>query len=59
MKDLGEEDVILNKKIKGETEIILKQYLYVVNILKRFGFSDSKASPIPFDPSIKLHKNIG
>ena len=29
------------------------------NILNRFGFSDSKASPTPFDLSLKLHKNRG
>jgi hypothetical protein len=31
----------------------------VENILNRFGFSDSKTSPTPFDPSIKLRKNRG
>jgi hypothetical protein len=60
MKDLGEKDVILNiKLIKGENGIILKQSHYVENILNRFGFSDSKASPAPFDPSLKLRKNKG
>jgi hypothetical protein len=58
MKDLGEADVILNiKLIKGENEIILKQSHYVENILKRFEYSDSKASPTPYDPSLKPHKN--
>jgi hypothetical protein len=38
--------VILNiKLIKGENEITMKQSHYVENILNRFGFSDSKASP--------------
>jgi hypothetical protein len=60
MKDLGEADVILNiKLIKGETEITMKQSHYMENILNRFGFSDSKASPTPYDPSLKLHKNRG
>jgi hypothetical protein len=60
MKDLGEAYVILNiKLIKGENGIILKQSHYVENILNRFGFSDSKNSPTPFDPSLKLRKNIG
>jgi hypothetical protein len=31
----------------------------VENILNHFGFSDSKASPTPYDHSLKLHKNIG
>jgi hypothetical protein len=60
MKDLGEADVILNiKLIKGENEMILKQSHYVENILNRFGFSDSKDFPTPFDPSLKLRKNRG
>jgi hypothetical protein len=60
IKDLGEADVILNiKLIKGENEITMKQSHYVENILNHFGFSDSKASPTPYDPSLKLHKNRG
>jgi hypothetical protein len=60
MKDLGEASVILNiKLIKGENGIILKQSHYVENLLNRFVFFDSKASPTPFDASLKLHKNIG
>jgi hypothetical protein len=60
MKDLGEADVILNiKLIKGENEIIMKQSHYVETILNHFGFSDSKASPTSYDPSLKLHKNRG
>jgi hypothetical protein len=60
IKDLGEANVILNiKLIKGENGIILKQSHYVENILNRFGFSDSKDSPTPFDPSLKLCKNRG
>jgi hypothetical protein len=60
MKDLGEADVILNiKLIKSENGIILKQSHYVENILNRFGFSDSKGSPTPFDPSLKFHKTRG
>jgi hypothetical protein len=60
IKGLGEADVILNiKLIKGENGIILKQSHYVENILNRFGFFDSKDSPTPFDPSLKLCKNRG
>jgi hypothetical protein len=60
MKDWGEEDVILNIKLmKGENGIILKQSHYVENILNRFGYSDSKDSPTPFDPSLTLRKNRG
>jgi hypothetical protein len=60
MKDLKEADVILNVKlIKDESRITLKQSHYVENILSRFGYSDCKPSPIPYDPSVKLHKNRG
>jgi hypothetical protein len=47
------------KLIKGENGIILKQSHYVENILKLFGYSDSKASPTSYDPSLKLCKNKG
>jgi hypothetical protein len=60
MKDLGEANVILNiKLIKGENGIILEQSHYMEDILNLFGFSDSKDSPTPFDPNLKLRKNIG
>jgi hypothetical protein len=58
MKDLGEADVILNiKLIKAKSGITLEQSHYVENILSRFGYSDCKPSPTPYDPSLKLHKN--
>lgn len=60
MKDLGEADVILNIKVtKGEDGITLSQSHYVEKILSRFGFSESKSSPTPYDPSLKLRKNRG
>jgi hypothetical protein len=60
MKDLGEEDVVLNiKLIKDENGIILKQSHHVENILKCFGYLDFKVSPTPYDPNLKLHKNRG
>jgi hypothetical protein len=43
--------------IKEENEITSKQYHYVENILSCFGYSDPKDSPMPYDPSLKLHKN--
>jgi hypothetical protein len=58
MKDLGEADVILNiKLIKEDSEITLSQSHYVVKVLSRFGFMDSKSSPTPYDPSVTLRKN--
>ena len=60
MKDLGEAYVIINiKLIKSENGVILKESHYMEKILNRFGFSDSKSSPTPFDPSLNLHKYIG
>ena len=58
MKDLGETDVILNiKLIKGEKGITLLQSHYVEKVLSRFGYTDSKPSPTPYDPSLILRKN--
>jgi hypothetical protein len=55
MKDMGEADVILNiKLIKGENVITLAQSHYVEKVLSRFGYKDSKPSPIPYDPSFIL-----
>jgi hypothetical protein len=58
MKDLGQADVILNiKLIKNESGITLSQSHYVEKILSRFGFTDGKSSPTPYDPSMILRKN--
>ena len=55
MKDLGQTDVILNiKLIKGEKGITLLQSHYVEKVLSRFGYTDSKPSPTPYDPSLIL-----
>ena len=60
MKDLGEADVILNIKLQmNENGITLSQSHYVEKILSRFGFEDSRTSPTPYDPSLKLRKNRG
>jgi hypothetical protein len=58
MKDLGEADVILNiKLIKGEDEITRLQSHYVEKVLNRFGYTNSKPSPTPYDPSLVLQNN--
>jgi hypothetical protein len=58
MKDLGEDDVILNiKLIKEDSGITLSQSHYVEKILSRFGFMDSKPSSTPYDPSVTLRNN--
>jgi hypothetical protein len=51
MKDLGEADVILNiKLIKVDGGVTLSQSHNVEKVLKRFGFSECKPSPTPYDP---------
>jgi hypothetical protein len=58
MKDMGDDDVILNiKLIKGENEITLMQSHYVEKVLSHFYYKDSKLSPTPYDPSLILRKN--
>jgi hypothetical protein len=58
MKDLGEDDVILNIKLtKGENEITLTQSHYVEKFLSRFGYKESKPSPTTYDPTLVLRKN--
>ena len=60
MKDLGEADVILNiKLIKGENGITLSQSHYVEKVLTRFGHLESRPISTPYDPALKLCKNIG
>jgi hypothetical protein len=60
MKDLGEADVILNiKLINGENGgVTLSQTQYVENMLSRFGYSNSKTAPTPYDASLVLRKNL-
>ena len=61
MKDLGVADVILNIKLLrgGDGGITLLQSHYVEKILDRFGYSDCKPSPTPYDPSVLIRKNKG
>jgi hypothetical protein len=59
MKDLGEANVILNIKLQrgDEDGITLVQSHYVDKVLSRFGYSDCKPAPTPYDPSMLLRKN--
>jgi hypothetical protein len=59
MKDLGVADVILNIKLLKDDNggITLLQSHYVEKILSRFGYSDCKSSPTPYDPSVLIRKN--
>ena len=58
MKGLGEANVILNIKLlrKGNGGVTLLQSHYVEKILNRFGYSDCKYAPMPYDPSELLSK---
>ena len=59
MKDLGVANVILNIKLLRDDDggITLLQFHYVEKILSRFGYSDCKPSPTPYDASVLLRKN--
>jgi hypothetical protein len=59
MKDLGEADVILNLKLvkEGDGGVKLLQSHYVENILSRFGYSECKSAPTPYNASMILKKN--
>src|SRR6266498_1641314 len=59
MKDLGVADVILNiKLLRGDDGgVTLVQSHYVEKVLSRFGFSDYKSAPTPYDPSVLIRKN--
>nr|CAD41546.2 OSJNBb0091E11.16 [Oryza sativa Japonica Group] len=59
MKDLGVADVILNiKLLRGdEGGITLVQSYYVDKVLSRFGYSDCKPAPTPYNSSVLLRKN--
>ncbi|KAK1612436.1 hypothetical protein QYE76_036109 [Lolium multiflorum] len=59
MKDLEVADVILNIKLLKDDDggITLLQSHYVEKILSRFGYSDCKSSPTPYDPSVIIRKN--
>ena len=56
MKDMGVADVILNIKLlrDGNGGVTLVQSHYVEIFLSRFGYSDCKSAPTPYDPSVML-----
>jgi hypothetical protein len=59
MKDLGEANVILNIKLvrEGDGGITLLQFHFMEMVLSRFGYSDCKPAPTPYDASMILKKN--
>ena len=60
IKDLGEAKVILGIKItRYEKGIYLDQSHYIEKLLKKYNYFNCKLACTPFDPSVKLFKNIG
>jgi hypothetical protein len=59
MKDLGEDNVILNIKLlrEGDGGVTLLQSYYVKKVLSCFGFSNCQPAPTHYDPSVLLRKN--
>jgi hypothetical protein len=59
MKDLAEANVILNIKLvrEGDGGITLLQFHFMEMVLSRFGYSDYKPAPTPYDASMILKKN--
>ena len=58
-KDMGVADVIFNIKLlrEGNGGVTLVQSHYVEKILNRFGYSDCKYAPTPYNPSVMLREN--
>ena len=56
---MGVADVILNIKLlrEGNGGVTLVQSHYAKKILSRFGYSDCKYAPTPYNPSVMLRKN--
>ena len=60
MKDLGEASVILGIKItRTENGISLNHSYYIEKILKKYNYFVCKPACTPYDPRVKLFKNIG
>jgi hypothetical protein len=59
LKDLGETDVILNIKLvrEGDGGVTLLQSHYLKKVSSRFGYSDCKPAPTPYNASMILKKN--
>ena len=60
MKDLGQVDTILGIKVKRNSGgYVLSQTHYIEKVLEKFSHLKIKEANTPFDPSIKLVKNVG
>lgn len=60
MKNLGEESVNLGINItRYEQQISLDQSHYIEKILNKNNYFDYRPASTPYDPSVKLFKNIG
>ena len=59
MKDLGQVDTILGIKVKRNSGgYVLSQTHYIEKVLEKFSHLKIKEVNTPFDPSIKLVKNV-
>ena len=60
IKDLGQVDTILGIKVKRNSGgYVLSQTHYIEKVLEKFSHLKIKEANTPFDPSIKLVKNVG
>lgn len=60
IKDLREVSLNLGIKItRSKQRISLDQSLYMKKILKKYNYFDCKFACTPYNPSVKLFKNIG
>jgi hypothetical protein len=61
MKDLGELHFFLGMEVernRDERFLRINQIKYLKEILKRFRMEDCKPIGVPFNPKVKLQKNI-
>ncbi|GKF09376.1 zinc finger, CCHC-type containing protein, partial [Tanacetum coccineum] len=60
MKDIGEADVIIDIRIKHESNgIAISQSYYIEKVLKKFNYFDCTPVSTPMDTSEKLMPNNG
>ena len=60
MKDLGAADIILRiKTLYTKDEIVLSQYHYIDNMLKKYSYFDLPELFVPYDYNKKLGPDTG
>jgi hypothetical protein len=61
MKDLGESHFLLGMEVErncDERLLCIDQIKYLKEILKRFQMEECKPIGVPFDPKVKLQRNV-